>query len=406
MIQLSDIDRSMDDIRISSAADSSSKAEGEEPHFMKMLKAAVGNDSSQEYAAEEPQKERLASSQEGGENIEQISRHSGNKAELKGKATDKKGEAAEKSSVARSLNPEALDTILKGLIKNGAIGLEDRRLIADALQKQNVNDGRLRGLVLLLKRTAKAADKKEPALAKLLTEQASNLEEAAKAGAEKSLRSGKAQKAEKGMAPFSMLRFSDTEKNESERPVFRAAEYESGSAQKSAVDWRALGLGTAEVQQTKASSAASDAGRMLQNQSAKLQEQLQSLVDSARFYVRDGKNAAVSLNLHPKSLGTVTLNLGLEQGVLNGRFFVDSPEVKEMLYINLESVRQRLEDAGISVGEFQVNVRGEGRRYSDEEAEASHVFPSASAADEQGKAAGAYESNLMSLHNGSVNLVA
>jgi len=91
-------------------------------------------------------------------------------------------------------------------------------------------------------------------------------------------------------------------------------------------------------------------------------EQLQQITQHARVVVRDGRNGSFTVRLHPENLGRVNISLGLEQGTLSGRFLVDSPEVKQALLEQLNTVRENLADAGVTVGEFQVNVRDGGDR--------------------------------------------
>ncbi len=91
-------------------------------------------------------------------------------------------------------------------------------------------------------------------------------------------------------------------------------------------------------------------------------EQLGRLLQQAQVVVKDGRNGSFTLRLYPESLGKVTINLGLEQGTLSGRFLVDTTEVKQALMEQLHSVREHLSEAGIAVGDFQVNVRGGGER--------------------------------------------
>lgn len=91
-------------------------------------------------------------------------------------------------------------------------------------------------------------------------------------------------------------------------------------------------------------------------------EQFESLMNSARIVVRDGKNGSFIMNLYPETMGRVNVNLGLDDGVIVGRFLVDSREAQELMMENIDSLRLKLEEAGIQVGSFQVNVRGERER--------------------------------------------
>ncbi|TAL30139.1 MAG: flagellar hook-length control protein FliK [Spirochaetes bacterium] len=100
----------------------------------------------------------------------------------------------------------------------------------------------------------------------------------------------------------------------------------------------------------------------LPQKSVLFDEQLQQLMQGAKLSVRDNRNATLSLRLHPESLGRMSVNLGLEGGTLVGRFLVESPDAKNALVEQLASVRSDLAEAGIMVGDFQVDVRGQDAR--------------------------------------------
>lgn len=90
-----------------------------------------------------------------------------------------------------------------------------------------------------------------------------------------------------------------------------------------------------------------------------MNEQFELLMQQARITVRDAHNGTFAMNLYPESLGRVNVNLGLEDGVLVGRFLVDTPEAREAMMESMDRLLAQLADAGIEVGAFQVNVRGE-----------------------------------------------
>lgn len=136
-------------------------------------------------------------------------------------------------------------------------------------------------------------------------------------------------------------------------------------------------------------------------QGSAFQEQLQSLLDKAKINIKDGQNGNVSINLYPKQLGSVSVNLGLEQGVISGRFFVENNEIKELLINNFENIRQQLEESGITVGDFQVNVRGQNK-----EQEAKEILNYNGNISENKDVTAVYESNLQSFHEGSINMIA
>ncbi len=133
----------------------------------------------------------------------------------------------------------------------------------------------------------------------------------------------------------------------------------------------------------------------------RFREQVDSMIDRAKVVVKDGRNASFSLKLHPRELGAVNINLGLEQGVLHGRFLVETPEARVLLLQNLEQIRQELTESGISVGEFQVNVSSHqndpGRETRENSDRALFFEPKDMSAE--------FEINTVMAHNGSINMI-
>ncbi len=130
-------------------------------------------------------------------------------------------------------------------------------------------------------------------------------------------------------------------------------------------------------------------------------EQMQSIIQNAKVTVRDAKNGSFSLRLYPESLGRVNVNLGLEQGTLTGRFLVDTVEVKQALLEQVSILRDQLQEAGISVGEFQVNVRDGGSRPFNHEEPPPGGFYRAPLAEMSGR----YETNSMRHHDGALDVI-
>ncbi|MBN2402269.1 MAG: flagellar hook-length control protein FliK [Spirochaetes bacterium] len=130
--------------------------------------------------------------------------------------------------------------------------------------------------------------------------------------------------------------------------------------------------------------------------------ELNTILLNAKIVVRDSGNGSFSIRLHPESLGRVNVNLNLEHGVVMGRFLVDSIEAKEALLENIQTIIDRLQEDGISVGNFNVNVRDEKKSLFDFNKEAALH----SAGRRQTVAAGAeYESNSLYVHNGEIDLI-
>jgi len=88
-------------------------------------------------------------------------------------------------------------------------------------------------------------------------------------------------------------------------------------------------------------------------------KQFNSIIHNAKVFIRDNKNGNFFIKLHPAHLGKVNVNLGLEQGLLTAKFLVESSDAKNILLENISIIKEKLEEVGIPVKGFNVNVRGE-----------------------------------------------
>lgn len=132
-------------------------------------------------------------------------------------------------------------------------------------------------------------------------------------------------------------------------------------------------------------------------------ENLESMIQNARVAVKDGQNASFSMRLHPRELGSIHINLDLHDGVVIGKFLVDTQEAKELLTSSLDYIRRQLSESGVQVGEFQVNVndrRGEFLRDREAEQRYAGVPAEQAAVIEQ-----EYASNAAPYHDGHINVV-
>jgi len=84
--------------------------------------------------------------------------------------------------------------------------------------------------------------------------------------------------------------------------------------------------------------------------------ELMQLLQKARI-MQEGEKTNLSLKMYPESLGRLHLQLGLEQGIVNGRFTVESEQARQQLMQQLEVIRYDLEQSGVHVGGFEVHVR-------------------------------------------------
>ncbi len=149
-----------------------------------------------------------------------------------------------------------------------------------------------------------------------------------------------------------------------------------------------------------------EASQLSQNaahRGALFDEQLESILQGARIAVRDGRNASMDLRLHPESLGRMNIKLALEDGTLIGRFLVESTDARDAILERITTIREELAGSGISVGEFQVNVRDERGRFVREEADERR--PRVSHMTEASSASGVYETGSAIAHDGAIDVI-
>lgn len=176
---------------------------------------------------------------------------------------------------------------------------------------------------------------------------------------------------------------------------------DSGS-DKGGAAFRFAGNGTGDF---KPGASLQEAANLMKEQPGRFQEQLQTLMNGAKLQVKDSRNASLNLNLYPRALGTITLNLGLEQGILSGRFIVDSPEARELLNENMNYIKQQLQESGIQLGQFQVDVRDRGNHQHERDSRTDYQFAAVKNEITEDPVSAAYEMNFTGSHDGSVNLI-
>jgi len=135
-------------------------------------------------------------------------------------------------------------------------------------------------------------------------------------------------------------------------------------------------------------------------------ENLQEIIDKAKVSVRDSRNGTFTVRLNPQELGNVNVNLIMENGVITGKFLVDNEDVKSMLLSSLNDLKLQLEEAGIAVGEFSVNVNDQREKYLKQKDDDFLKSLSVMNSDRDVIAAAAdqYNSNTAA-HAGHINLV-
>ncbi len=134
---------------------------------------------------------------------------------------------------------------------------------------------------------------------------------------------------------------------------------------------------------------------------SRFSQQMHSIIENARVFVKDSRNGSFAVKLYPKKLGVVNVNLGLEQGVVNGKFFVENNDARELLMDNLNFIKEQLEEAGINIGSFEVNVNHQGEMFTGEDPEET-LFTLPGTGREVAKE---YTMSSLFLHDGEFNMV-
>jgi flagellar hook-length control protein FliK len=81
------------------------------------------------------------------------------------------------------------------------------------------------------------------------------------------------------------------------------------------------------------------------------------LVRTVGLVVRDG-GGEIRLTLKPESLGSVRIRLSLEDGKIEGRIVVDTPEARQVFEASIDSLTRALHADGFQTGSLQVSVSG------------------------------------------------
>ncbi|HNX24502.1 MAG TPA: flagellar hook-length control protein FliK [Spirochaetota bacterium] len=134
-------------------------------------------------------------------------------------------------------------------------------------------------------------------------------------------------------------------------------------------------------------------------------ENLQEIIDKAKVTVRDSRNGTFTVRLNPQELGNVNVNLIMENGVITGKFLVDNEDVKSMLLSSLNDLKYQLEEAGIAVGEFSVNVNDQREKYLKQKDDESFKSLSLLNSDKEVIAAAEQYNSAAAAHNGHINMV-
>ena len=151
-----------------------------------------------------------------------------------------------------------------------------------------------------------------------------------------------------------------------------------------------------------AASARSKAHEAIRASADTFRQNLQQIIENARVVVKDRANGSFSIRLHPAELGRLTVQMGLYDGVIHGKFLVESTQARDLLLENLEQIHQQLRDAGIAVGDFQVSVNDHRPRMARNEQDHMPIPSSEPAAADRERD---FAAHARPYHEGIINLV-
>ncbi|MCP5101747.1 MAG: flagellar hook-length control protein FliK [bacterium] len=96
---------------------------------------------------------------------------------------------------------------------------------------------------------------------------------------------------------------------------------------------------------------------ILEQYEALKEKVVNSVENSIKFMVNTGENRA-SINLHPPELGKIQVELVVTDNKVSAKINTENIAVKEVILTNLDQLKSNIENAGISVDKFDVEVGG------------------------------------------------
>ena len=81
-----------------------------------------------------------------------------------------------------------------------------------------------------------------------------------------------------------------------------------------------------------------------------------NILQHARFVIRSGQEGDIRLLLKPEELGSVRVNLHLNNQFLNGRIVVDNPVARTLIEHNLPDLLRAFRENGIDIGSLDVTL--------------------------------------------------
>jgi flagellar hook-length control protein FliK len=150
-------------------------------------------------------------------------------------------------------------------------------------------------------------------------------------------------------------------------------------------------------------------------QSEGLQDRIDHIAEQLATRLRLSHAAGgseVQLSLRPRELGEVTVQMRIRDGVVAATVLVERAETLGTLQANIEELKKSLEQQGLTVQEFNVDVRGEGQASTQSNSGNDRQSASASATSIAGAAAatpglsGDREVAPEEAHDGNVSVLA
>lgn len=90
-----------------------------------------------------------------------------------------------------------------------------------------------------------------------------------------------------------------------------------------------------------------------------MQKSFQDLIKQVRIHIIDRGKSTAQIQLHPRELGKMTLKIEVLNDKMEGRIFVESEAVKNLILSDLNQLRTDLKSAGIELENMFVDVKEE-----------------------------------------------
>ncbi len=90
-------------------------------------------------------------------------------------------------------------------------------------------------------------------------------------------------------------------------------------------------------------------------QKSEPQNLLNQIVNKVELLVHNNKNE-IKMKLSPEALGSLSIELSIEKGVMTAKVFTENYQIKELIENNLNQLKINLGEKGINVSSLEVNV--------------------------------------------------